>query len=245
MVNNTSCTVDDIFNAFQVFDPNITIDHEMCQRTALFLHNWSIFSVAPLTVALAAIVILCSCLAACMDDIPENDPEPILLLQEDSARGRKGREKWFVHAAGAFTASCASAYILVLVLEFSRFCTKDDVFIDLTLMVSVPAWISLPLGALTVANLARDVWTGKRAAKAERVPWWAGYMLPALVSGWFFLGVVKVIRAIVYVCIGNKGLATDTEVADAAESSELLLPRYAEIDEAADGQEQAAGGAWC
>ncbi|MCJ1433055.1 hypothetical protein MMC27_002414 [Xylographa pallens] len=250
MINNAFHPAQALSNASHAVQSTLTTNLEECRERAHLLHDWSELGVYFFAMALVSVLIYCMAVPVAIDRQPgiETHESP-QLISEDSAQGRKHREECFVLATGIYAVSWTCAYMLTLVLQFSRFCVAasmdSSVAFAFAILVNVLAWGQLPLGMTAVVNLGRDVWVGKRLAQADRLPPWAIYALPVMAPGYLFLGVIKGVRLLVDGHTRQKVLKMDVEATEAGGSDGMLLPKYAEVDEAADGQEQAAAGAWC
>ena len=138
----------------------------------------------------------------------------------------------------------------VLVLQFSRFCVARSVdqnsAIACAIVANVCVWAQLPFALAAVLNLGRDVWAGRRIPEEERMPAWALYALPVMVPGYLLLGLIKGVRALKDQRGRNwEAYKMRMEALEAAGADGMLLPKYAEVEEQADGREQGAAGAWC
>ena len=250
MINNTFDPAQALSNASYMVQSNLTTNLEECQRRVHLLHDWNAVGVFILAMTLVATSICCIAISSAIDLAPDIEkPRDPQLITEDSARDRKHRESRFIAVTGVCAVSVTSAYMLTLVLQFSRFCvasdTNDTIVFATAILAVVMAWGQLPLHVTAMVNLGHDVWVGKMVAKAERLPGWAIYALPVMAPGYLFLGAIKGFRALVDEDQRRTALRMKVKATDAGEADKILLPKYAEVDEAADGQEQAAAGAWC
>ncbi|MCJ1379698.1 hypothetical protein MMC17_002800 [Xylographa soralifera] len=185
-------------------------------------------------------------LAFAIDDLPDPEhPKAPHLSTELSTRGRKYHKKRLAIAAASCAIAWTAAYTTTRALQFSRLCSAADTNDVVLIIASVLAWGQLPLSTTAVVYLARDVWAGKRMADAQRLWGWRVYVLPVVVPVHVCLGVVKGLRALVGGYQWLEAFKKFFGAVDAGEAEEMLLPRYAEVIEAADGPERAAAGAWC